>query len=147
MFTALLVGGATFWGNIFYGILVGVLTVLLTGLLMKGKVVGQIANVREGNVYFDGANLFVDNIHFMNLGSQEARETYLQRALGVVIEPLNDNGRATLANNGQRMAIAHDAAALLGVYRDVDTAEFMPIVRRHLDTGRVGLVICPLRRI
>ncbi len=146
MFTSLLVGGATFWGNIFYGVLVGVLTVIFTGLLMKGKVVGQIANVREGNVHFEGPNLFVDNIHFMNLGSQEVQEVYLKRALGVVIEPLNDNGRATLANNGQRMAIAHDAAALLGVYRDLDTAEFMPIVRRHLDTGRVGLVIVPIEQ-
>ncbi len=146
MFTSLLVGGATFWGNLYYGVLIGVLAVVLTGIMMKGKTLGQIANVREGKLYFDGANLFVDNIHFMNLGSQGAKEIYLKRALGVVIEPLSDNGRATLANNGQRMAIAHDAAALLGVYRDVDTAEFMPIVRRHLDTGRAGLVIVPIEQ-
>ena len=146
MFTSLLVGGATFWGNIFYGVLVGTLAVSLTGIMMKGKVVGQIAKVRQGKVHFEGANLFVDNIHFMNLGSKEVKEVYRERALGVVIEPYNDNGRATLANNGQRMAIAHDAAALLGVYRDVDTAEFMPIVRRHLDTGRVGLVIVPIEQ-
>lgn len=145
MLTALLVS----WGiygsnNVVIGVLIGVLAVLITILLMKGKVVGQIAGVREGKVRFDGANLFVEDIHFMNLGSDEVKKIYLDRALGVIIEPFDDNGRATLSNNGQRMAIAHDAAALVGVYRDVDTAEFMPIVRRDLDTGRVGLVIVPI---
>jgi hypothetical protein len=82
----------------------------------------------------------------MNLALQQSRETYLKRGLGIIVEPLNDNGRATLANNGQRKAIAHDAAALLGVYKDVDSAEFTPLVRRSLDTGRVGLVIVPMEK-
>ncbi|MEW5922091.1 MAG: YIEGIA family protein [Bacillota bacterium] len=146
MFTSLLVGGVTFWGNIFYGLLAGLIAVYATGWVMRGKVVGQIATVREGKVYFEGPNLFVENIHFMNLGTEEVRNNYRKRALGVVIEPRDDNGRATLANNGQRMAIAHDAAALLGVYRDMDTAEFTPVVRRHLDTGRVALVIVPIEK-
>jgi hypothetical protein len=66
--------------------------------------------------------------------------------LGVIIEPLDDDARATLSNIGQRMAIAHDAAAILGLYKDVDTAEFTPILRRDLDTGRVGMVIVPMEK-
>ncbi len=146
MFTALLVGGVTFWSNFFYGILTGLAALIISRKLMKGKVVGEIAHVRAGKVRFEGANLFVDDIHFMNLGREQVRKIYLERALGVIIEPYDDNGRATLANNGQRRAIAHDAAALLGIYKDVDTAEFTPIVRRSLDTGRVGLVIVPLEK-
>ena len=51
--------------------------------------------------------------------------------------------RGHLANNGQRMAIAHDAAIQLGIYKDVDTAEFTPLLRRNLDSGRIGLLIVP----
>ncbi len=146
MFAALLVGGVTYWSNILWGLATGLLALLFTRKLMKGRVVGDIAHVREGKVRFEGANLFVENILFMNLGIAKVQKTYLERALGVIIEPFDDNGRATLANNGQRKAIAHDAAALLGIYKDVDTAEFTPLVRRQLDTGRVGLVILPLEK-
>lgn len=146
MLTSLLVGGVTFWGNILFSLPAGIVTIFAAGLVMKGKVVGQIAKVRAGEVRFAGPNLFVEDIHFMNLGTEGAREIYIKRALGVVIEPLDDNGRATLANNGQRMAIAHDAAALLGIHKDVDTAEFTPVVRRDLDTGRVALVIVPIEK-
>ncbi len=82
----------------------------------------------------------------MNLGMEKVRKSYLERALGVIIEPYNDDGRATLANNGQRIAIAHDAAALMGIYKDLDTPEFTPIVRRDLDTGRLALIITPLEK-
>lgn len=146
MFLALLVGGATFWGNVFYGLLAGLIFFLILKRLMGGKCIGQIARVREGQVRFEGPNLFVENINFMNLGTDLVKKTYLERALGVVLEPLDDDARATLANNGQRMAIAHDAAALMGIYRDVDTPEFMPLVRRDLDTGRVALIILPLEK-
>ena len=74
------------------------------------------------------------------------RRQVLERGLGVIIEPLDDNARETLANLGQRKAIAHEAASQLGVYRDVDTAEFMPIVRRNVDTGRIGLIILPIEK-
>jgi len=51
-----------------------------------------------------------------------------------------------LANTGQRQALAHNAAALLGVKKDVDTPEFTPIVRRNIETGEVNLVLIPAER-
>ncbi|HHT46002.1 MAG TPA: hypothetical protein GX004_01735 [Firmicutes bacterium] len=146
MFAALLIGGATYWGNIFYGLVVGFFAFLISQKLMGGKVLGDIARVREGKVFFEGPNLYVEGIHIMNLGMEKVRKSYLERALGVIIEPYNDDGRATLANNGQRIAIAHDAAALMGIYKDLDTPEFTPIVRRDLDTGRLALIITPLEK-
>ena len=74
---------------------------LITQKLMEEKALGDIAHVREGKVFFEGPNLFVEDIHLMNLGMEKVRKDYLERALGVVIEPYNDDGRATLANNGQ----------------------------------------------
>ena len=70
--------------------------------------------MREGKVFFEGPNLFVEDIHLMNLGMEKVRKDYLERALGVVIEPYNDDGRATLAITAS-IAIAHDAASLMGI--------------------------------
>jgi len=143
---ALLVSGVTVYSTVLLALASGFLGILVANQFMRGQTIKDIARVRGGEVRFEGPDLFVENIHFMNLGTEEARKTVLERGLGIVIEPFDDNARATLANTGQRQAIAHDAAAQLGVYRDVDTPEFMPIVRRNLDTGRIGLIILPIEK-
>ena len=47
---------------------------------------------------------------------------------------------------GQRQAILHDATGILGVKKDLDTPEFTPIARRHIESGRVGLFMVPEER-
>lgn len=144
MLTALLISGITYFTSFLAGIPFGLLALYLSHRLMGGKVIGEVATVRPAEIRFEGPNLFVENIHFMNLAREEVRRTIMARGLGVIIEPHHDDARAVLGNNGQRMAIAHDAAIQLGIYKDVDTAEFSPILRRDLDTGRIGMVIVPL---
>lgn len=103
----------------------------------------DLADVRLGKVHFQGPNVFVDDIHFMNLGLEEAKEIYLEKALGLVIEPRDVDASATLANPGQRQAIIHICAKLLGIYKDVDTPEFTPMMRRDIKSGRLGVLIIP----
>lgn len=146
MLIALLVSGLTYLAGAAVGFAAGGLALVGALRLMRGPVIGRIALVRPAKISFRGPNLFVEDIQFMNLAREEARRTVLERGLGVVLEPIDDNARETLANNGQRMAIAHDAATQLGIYRDVDTAEFTPILRRDLDTGRIAMIILPLER-
>ncbi len=105
---------------------------------------GAVCVVRAGKVHFKNTVMWVGDIQLEEIGSVKAREDYTKHGLGVIIEPKDDNARATLANLGQRQAIAHDAAAVLGVRKDKDTPEFTPIVRLDLDTGRAALAIIPI---
>lgn len=105
---------------------------------------GAICTLRPGKIHFKDTMLWVDDIAIEEVGSVKAREAFLKNGLAVVIEPKDDNARASLANLGQRQAIAHDAAAILGVRKDRDTPEFTPVVRLDLDTGRAALAIIPL---
>ncbi len=146
IFISLLVSATVLYANAFFGVLMGAASIYTAMLVMKGQTIKDIAKVRQGEVRFEGPNLFVEDIHFMNLGAEESREVIQKRALGIIIEPFDDNARSTLANVGQRQAMAHDAASQLGIYKDVDTAEFTPLVRRDLDTGRIGLVIVPIEK-
>ena len=146
MLMALLVSGLTYLAGTAAGFAAGGLALAGALRLMRGPVIGRIALVRPAEISFRGPNLFVEDIQFMNLAREEARRTVMERGLGVVLEPVDDNAREALANNGQRMAIAHDAATQLGIYRDVDTAEFTPLLRRDLDTGRIAMIILPLER-
>lgn len=112
----------------------------------EGRRIGHLAAIKEGKVNFQGPNVFVDDIHFMNLGLEEAKEEYLAKALGLVLEPKTIDASATLANIGQRQAIVHICAKLLGIYKDVDTPEFTPLMRRDVKTGRLAILIIPATR-
>lgn len=123
----------------------GAVTVFLYFLIniFPDKRVEDIAHVRLGKVHFQGPNVFVDDLHFMNVGLAEAREIYLEKALGLIIEPNDIDAAATLANPGQRQAIVHLCGKLLGIYKDVDTPEFSPLMRRDIKSGRLGVLIIP----
>ncbi len=113
---------------------------------MRGKRVGDIANIREGRLRFDGPNLYVDHIYIMNVGLPEMREAVLKYGLGVLIEPIHEDARDTLNNPGQRQAIVHDAARYLGARKDIATPEFTPLIRKDVETGTLGMVITPMER-
>jgi len=106
----------------------------------------DIAVIRPAKIHFKGPILYIENIAIMNVGLPEARRIFEEHALAVMIEPKDDNARATLANAGQRQAMVHDAASLLGVKKDVTDVDFTPLARLDLETGRVGLVIVPMEK-
>ena len=144
MILALLVGGATYWGNIYYGLLFGFFIFLLLRKFIGGKVIGDIATVREGKVHFDGPLLLVENITIMNLGTEAVKNTYLN-AMGIIIEPLDDDARATLANRGSEWPWPRHGKqwGFTGMW----IPQSLCLLSTDLDTGRVGLVILPLERM
>lgn len=144
MFVAMVTSSLTLWFNAGTGVLGGSLLGLILVRLRKGPTLKDIAVVRLGKVNFHGANLFVDDILIMNVGLKDSRELMMKHGVGVVIEPKNDDARATLANLGQRMAVTHEVATLLGVRKDIAEPEFTPLCRLNTATGRAALFILPV---
>ncbi|WP_418790148.1 YIEGIA family protein [Phosphitispora sp. TUW77] len=145
--TALVTSSANYiTGRPLLSIFVGIVCILLSGIMMRGKVIGNIARVKAGKLNFKGALLLVDEIDIMNIGLPGMREKILTDGLGVVIHPYDDNARATLHNMGQRQAIAHVATTILGTKKDVDTPEFTPMVRKNIDTGAIALFCVPAEK-
>ncbi|MDK2784370.1 MAG: uncharacterized protein PWQ41_459 [Bacillota bacterium] len=144
MLVALVTSSLVTWFPSFIGLAAGVILGFFLAHFRRGKVIKDIAVVRLGQVHFRGANLFVDDILIMNVGLVESRSLMERHGVGVVIEPKDDNARATLANLGQRRAIAHEVATLLGVRKDVAEPEFTPLCRLNTATGRAALFILPV---
>lgn len=134
------------WWSVGAAFAVGLLTVAFLQRLMGGRRVGDIATVKPVPVEFEGALLTVAGVNIMNVGLESSRARYLEEGLAVVIVPNDANDRATLANLGQRQAIAHEAALLMGVKMDVDEPEFLPVARQNPDTGEVVLALVPMLR-
>lgn len=134
----------TVWQGVTVGIAGGIVVAIALGPLRKGRSVADIAVVRLGQVHFSGPYLHVDDILIMNVGLASSRQLMQERGIGVVLEPKDDDARATLANLGQRQAVVHEVATLLGVQKDVDEPEFTPLCRLKLNTGRAALFIVPV---
>lgn len=125
------------------GVVVAFILAWVLNRLMKGETISDIATIELVELEFDGPLLQVGGVTLMNVGLPDAQDTWLERGLGVRIEPKGPNAKATLANIGQMQAIAHDVASMLGIYMDVGEQEFIPIVRRERESGSLMLAVIP----
>jgi uncharacterized protein len=129
--------------NIWAGIVGAILALILSKSLMSGKQLKHIVNIKEAELSFDGPGLYVDNIYIMNIGLPERQKEIMKYGMGFILEPKDFNVRATLGHLGQRQAILHDASVSLGVFRDSGTPALVPLIKRDLDDGRIGVFILP----
>ncbi len=126
------------------GVITGVIAFYLMNRAISRQVIGEIAEVKPATISFNGALLLINDIVVINVGLEASREIYLKNGIAVEIVPHDENGIATLSNIGQRQAIAHNAAILLGLRKDVDEPDFTPIARRNPHTGSVVMALVAL---
>ncbi|MGN8647086.1 YIEGIA family protein [Gracilibacillus sp. HCP3S3_G5_1] len=143
IFTSLL-GTLTYlvW-NIYVAIVITIICYLIIRKYMSGSTLGEIVEIEHAPVSFDGAGLYVDNIYIMNIGLPERQEEILKYGMGFVLKPKTFDVRSSIANLGQRQAILHDISVSLGVFRDSGTPALVPLIKRDLDDGRIGVFILP----
>lgn len=143
MGTAFLTSLIAQWLGFLPGVAGGIVLVLLSLLFKSGNTIGDICEVVPAKLYFKDTVLYVDHINIMSVGLKARREKILTDGLAVLLKPKNDDARATIHDIGQRLAIAHTAATILGTKKDVDLPEFTPLLRKDPDTGQVGFYIVP----
>nr|WP_041284878.1 YIEGIA family protein [Desulfoscipio gibsoniae] len=146
MVTAFFTSIAAVLAGIGAAVAMALLLVLFSRTFMTGKNIGDICEVIPAKIHFKGSLLCVNEIDIMSVGLPKMRRKIEQEALGVMIKPKDDNARATLHDMGQRMAIAHTAALIMGSKKEVDIPEFTPLVRKNPDTGAVALYIMPIEK-
>ncbi|SHN19798.1 YIEGIA family protein [Gracilibacillus kekensis] len=143
IFTSLLTTMAYLVWNIYLALVVTVICIYVLRKYMSGSTLGDIVSVEEAEVSFDGAGLYVDNIYIMNIGLPIRQKEIMKYGMGFVLTPKNFDVRSTIANLGQRQAILHDVSVSLGVIRDSGTPALVPLIKRDLDDGRIGVFVLP----
>ncbi|WP_044748040.1 YIEGIA family protein [Bacillus alveayuensis] len=129
--------------NIWAAVIASIIGLLVARKFMSGSRLKDIVDIEYVEPHFEGAGLYVDNIYIMNIGLPARQKEILRYGMGFVLKPKNFNARSTIANLGQRQAILHDISTALGVYRDSGTPALVPLAKRDLDDGRVGIFILP----
>lgn len=146
IFTSLVSTLAYLIFNIWAGIIAAIIAVFISHKLMSGGKLKEIVEIEYMEPRFDGAGLYIDNIYIMNIGLPERQKEVLRYGMGFILKPKNMNARSTIANLGQRQAVLHDLSVALGVYRDSGTPALVPLAKRDLDDGRVGVFVLPQER-
>lgn len=144
MFTSLLVTAAYYFAGLPGAAVMMALLIIFVRSFMSGQNIGDICEIVPARIHFDKSLLKVDEIDVMNVGLPDMRDKIINEGLAVKIVPRDFNALAVINDMGQRTAIAHTAAALLGSKKDIDTPEFTPLARKNVDTGEVGLYILPV---
>lgn len=145
IFTSLTTSGVyTFSHSLIGAISTGMAIILMLSFFIHRKKIKDIAVVRPSKVHLENALLYVEDVVMANIGLPKSRTIYEEQALALMIEPKDDNARATLQNLGQRQAILHDVAAILGVKMDSDDKDFIPLAKIDLASGKIAIVIVPV---
>ncbi|SDW58405.1 hypothetical protein SAMN05444487_104185 [Marininema mesophilum] len=129
--------------HLWAGVLLGLALIGVAGILRSGKYLGQITSVELGKLRMEGPSLYVDDIYLMNIGLEDNRKRIMNRGIGVVVSPASKDSRITLANLGQRQAILHDLSVVLGVFRDTGEPSLIPLSKRDMEDGRLGILCLP----
>ncbi len=140
---------ATFFSVIFqwyWGVLAGLLSLVVAKIFQSGKNLGHIADIRQAEVIVDGPDLYVDSIYIMNVGLPSNQQVIREKGVGLMVIPKNKNVRVTIANFGQRQAILHNLSTILGVYRDSGEPALWPMAKLNLETGELAVFILPYEK-
>jgi uncharacterized membrane protein YeaQ/YmgE (transglycosylase-associated protein family) len=130
-----------YWGSVF-----GTAAILISQWFKSGKSVSHAAEVEIADVILEGPDLYVGDIYIMNVGLSADRDIIREHALGLILKPKNRNFRVSLANLGQRQAMLHDLATILGVYRDSGEPTLVPLGKLDMNDGRLALFVLPQER-
>ncbi|PEZ05745.1 hypothetical protein CN326_12895 [Bacillus sp. AFS018417] len=125
------------------GIFAGIISFFVAKMLMSGKRLHDLVEIEHVPPHFEGAGLYVDNIYIMNIGLPARQKEIMKYGMGFILKPKSIDARITLANLGQRQAILHEVSVSLGVYRDSGTPALVPLAKRDLNDGRIGVFVLP----
>ncbi|UFT97638.1 YIEGIA family protein [Radiobacillus kanasensis] len=129
--------------NVWVAVITSIVCFLVIKKLMSGSNLKEIVEIEHKSIHFEGAGLYVDDIYIMNIGLPERQKEILKYGMGFVLTPKNFDIRTTIANFGQRQAILHDVSVSLGVFHDSGTPALVPLIKRDLDSGKIGVFVLP----
>lgn len=129
--------------NIYVGIISGIIMLFVVKHNMAGKLLLDIADFEESEIRFEGPTLFVGDILMKNVGLEDTRKIIQERAMGVIVTPKDKNSIVTTSHLGQRQAMLHHVANVLGAFLDSGEPALVPMAKRDMEDGRIALFIMP----
>lgn len=129
--------------SIGWGVVAALAMFVIDKINMSGKTMRHIADIVEAPIRFDGPNVWVGDIYIMNVALKKDQQIIEQHGVGIILVPKSKSSVLTLANLGQRQALLHEVSNILGIYRDEGEPALIPMAKRDLQTGKLGVLLLP----
>jgi hypothetical protein len=127
-------------GAIVGGAIVG----LLFRRYLRRNSIGDVADVVEAKINFEGPLLKVNEVIITNIGLEESRKKYLQEGIAIEIIPKSIGNFGIVNDSGQRDAILHNIFLHLGINKDVDEKDILAISKTNLEKNTVVIPFIPI---
>lgn len=122
----------------------GVIVGLIFKRYLRRDSIGDIADIVEAKINFDGPILKVNDIFINNIGLEETRNKYLNNAIAIEIIPRNMKAYGIISDLGQRQAILHNLYIHFGINKDVDEKDLLATTKVDFDKNTVVIPYLPL---
>ena len=111
---------------------------------LKRRSIGDIADVVEAKINFDGPILKVNDVYINNIGLEDSRDRYLNQGIAIEVVPRDMKAYGIISDLGQRQAILHNLFIHFGINKDVDEKDLLAITKLDLNKNTLVIPYLPL---
>ena len=122
----------------------GAIVGLIFKRFLRRSSIGDIADVVEAKINFDGPILKVNDVFIENIGLEDTRSKYLQEAIAIEIIPKNMKSYGIISDLGQRQAVLHNLFIHFGINKDIDEKDLLATTKVNLGKNTVVIPYLPL---
>lgn len=130
-----------------------IVSIIATGIvgyifkkILANKSLEDIVDVEVVPIEFDGPLLTINETVITNVGLEDSRNRYLKKGIGIKVIPKDIIAAGIISDTAQQQAMVHNVYLHMGIDRDVDEPEFMPIARTNPTDRSVNFGFIPLVR-
>ena len=106
--------------------------------------IGDIADVVEAKISFEGPILKVNDVFINNIGLEDTRSKYLKDGIAIEIIPKDLKAYGIISDLGQRQAMLHNLFIHFGINKDIDEKDLLATSKINLEKNTVVIPYLPL---
>lgn len=121
-----------------------VVVCLIFKKILSKKSLEDIVDVEVVPIKFDGPILKVDGVAITNIGLESSKQRYLSKGIGLKLIPKDMVAYGIVSDTDQLQVMLHNVYTHMGLDRDVDEPEFIPIARPNMENRSITFAYIPL---
>ena len=122
----------------------GAIVGLIFKRYLRRRSVGDIADVVEAKINFEGPILYVNDVYISNIGLDATKDRYINEGIAIEVIPKDMKAYGIISDIGQRQAILHNLYIHFGINKDVDERDLLAVTKIDLEKNTVVIPYLPL---
>ena len=122
----------------------GAIVGLIFKRYLRRRSIGDIADVVEAKINFEGPILYVNDVYISNIGLDATKDRYINEGIAIEVIPKDMKAYGIISDLGQRQAILHNLYIHFGINKDVDEKDLLAITKMDFEKNTLVIPYLPL---